>query len=73
MGTYEDLKAANILPIEGMKLHFYNDDADDQGNPDDLLFEGTAHFVEGRGWGAIIDASTFHCESDERKEREKKG
>lgn len=70
LGTYQDLKEADISPLEGQKLQFYNDDADDQGNPDDLLFEGLVHFVEGKGWGAIIDASTFHWKSDEQEQRE---
>ena len=55
VGTYQDLKEANVSPIEGKRLQFYDEDADDQGNPDDLLFEGTVHFVEGKGWGAIIE------------------
>ncbi len=73
VGTYADLKEAGITPAEGMRLRFYNDDADDLGNPDDLIFDGTAHFVPGRGWGACIDVSTFHWESDERKARELRG
>jgi hypothetical protein len=40
IGTYNDLKEASISPTEGMKLKFYNDDADDQGNPNDLFFGG---------------------------------
>jgi hypothetical protein len=69
LGTYDDLKALGLIPEEGMKLEFYTDDGDGEGNRDDLLFEGTAHFVVGRGWGAIIDASTFHWESDVRRSR----
>src|SRR5258707_15559319 len=68
-GTYDDLKEAGVTLLEGMKLHFYDDDADEQGNPDDLLFEGTAHYEPRRGWGAIIDANTFHWESDERRSK----
>jgi len=67
IGTYKDLEEAGISLSEGMKLQFYDEDADGQGKADDLLFAGTAHFVEGRGWGAIIDASSFHWESDERR------
>ena len=50
---------------EGMRMRFYDLDRDERGDPDDL--DGVAHYVSGRGWGAIIDASTFHWESDERK------
>jgi hypothetical protein len=48
-----------------MRLSFWCDDGDDAGKPDALLFEGTAHLVEGKGWAALIDVSTFHHQSDE--------
>ncbi len=66
IGTWEDLKALGIVPEEGMRLAFYDDDADDDGKPDDLIFEGIAHFEPSKGWIAIIDASTLRHESDER-------
>src|SRR5215469_12366545 len=53
IGTYKDVEEAGILLAEGMKLQFYDEDAHAQGNPDDLLFVGTAHLVEGKGLGAI--------------------
>jgi hypothetical protein len=70
LGIYDDLKTLGRTPEEGMRLEFYTDDGDGEGNRDDLLFEGTVHFVDGRGWGAIIDASTFHWESDEQRSKE---
>jgi hypothetical protein len=67
IGTFDDLKEAAMSVQEGMRMRFYDLDRDERGDPDDLLFDGVAHYVSGRGWGAIIDASTFHWESDERK------
>jgi hypothetical protein len=67
VGTFDDLRERGIRPTEGLRLQFYDRDADDRGNPDDLLFDGVAHFVIGKGWGAVIDAATFYWESDERK------
>ena len=66
-GTFDDLAEGGITVLEGMRLKFYDSDADEGGQPDDLLFEGSAHFIPDRGWGAIIDAKSFHWESDERK------
>ena len=63
IGTFEDLKLAGIAPKEGLRLAFYNDDADDSGNPDDLWFEGTLHYDPRRGWGAIVDDQSFRSES----------
>jgi len=70
VGTYEDVKHAGIKFQEGMKLCFYNEDADDYGRADDLLFDGVIHFSPGKGWGAVIGASIFHWESDERESAE---
>ena len=70
IGTYKDAEEAGILLSERMKLQFYDEDAHAQGNPDDLLFLGTAHLVEGKGLGAIIDATTSRWESDKRKLQE---
>jgi len=69
VGTRNDLEEAGITLEEGLRLQFYNDDADDLGSPNDLVFDGVAHFIPARGWGACIDASTLHWESDERKDR----
>ena len=49
---------------EGLRVDFYCDDADDEGKPDDLLFEGTIHFdPEKKQWYAIIDESSYRHES----------
>ena len=70
MGTYEDIKAVGLTLEQGIRLRFYDEDGDELGRPDDLLFEGTVHFMPAKGWGAVIDASTFHWESDEREASE---
>jgi hypothetical protein len=67
IGSFEDLKLAGITPEEGLRLKFYNDDADDAGNRDDLFFEGTIHFSQSRGWGASVDPESFRAESEERE------
>jgi hypothetical protein len=69
LGTFADLKEAGITPEEGLRLQFYNDDADDEGNPDDLLFDGIVHFQPERGWGAILEEASFHSVSDEKRKK----
>jgi hypothetical protein len=55
---------------EGMTVGFWMDDADDRGQEDNLLFEGTVHFDAHRQqWYALIDWASFHHESDERVEQ----
>jgi hypothetical protein len=50
-----------------MTLHFYNDDADEDGNTDNLIFEGVTHFDKqlGRRF-AVIDEKRYRHESDEK-------
>ena len=67
LGTFKDLEAEKISPIEGMRLPFYTDDADEDGNPDNLIFEGVIHFdKQTRRWFAVIDETSYRHESDER-------
>ena len=66
-GTIEDLKLHNITLKEGLHLTLYADDADDQGQPDDLLAEGIVSFSEAEQcWVAAIDWSAIRHESDDR-------
>jgi hypothetical protein len=47
-------------------LHFYNDDADEDGNTDNLIFKGVIHFDKQLGrWFAVIDEKSYRHESDE--------
>ena len=53
-----------------MTLHFWNDDADDAGSQDNLIFEGVIHFDETLGrWHAVIDENSYRHESDEQPSR----
>jgi hypothetical protein len=63
LGSFRDLKEAGLEPTEGMRLGFYKEDANDQGRPTDLLFDGTVLFLEGKGWGAAVDEESFRHES----------
>lgn len=67
LGTFKDLEEEKITPVEGMTLHFYSGDADEDGNEDNLIFEGVVHFDnETSRWFAVIDEKSFRHESDER-------
>ncbi len=67
IGTRLDLEKFNINLQKGLKLTFWNDDADEFGNRDDLLVDGFVDYdEENKRWVGIIDESTFRHESDER-------
>jgi hypothetical protein len=69
VGTIEDLATQGIQLHEGLVLTFYADDADDQGQRDDLLVEGVVSYApEERCWVAAIDWNAIRHESDERKQ-----
>lgn len=54
-GTLEDLERNNIKFQQGMKLTFYNDDEDNDGNRDDLVVEGIVQYDnEKERWTAKI-------------------
>lgn len=66
--TAADLLKFGITPQEGMRLHFWTDDGDAEGNPDPLLFMGSLHFSEEEGvWMAHIDWNGFRNASEVRK------
>jgi hypothetical protein len=48
MGTTRDLKRYGITLREGLVLHLYMDDADDSGQPDNLIVDGVVHYDEAR-------------------------
>lgn len=65
LGTYDDLKAAGIQPLRGLRLQFYCDDGDPSGKRDDLLFEGVVDYDDDRrNWCAVVDWDTIRHESD---------
>lgn len=64
-GTRQDMEAENLVPVPGMRLNFYSDDANDKGEPDYLLFTGVINRSEKDGhWYAVVDDDRFWHESD---------
>jgi hypothetical protein len=67
-GTAEDLRRLALQLREGLALTLYTDDADDEGNPDPLLIDGTVHYdAEGKCWVAEVDWSRLRHASDEAR------
>ena len=60
-GSYTDLRKLGIEPKEGLKLTFYDMDADDQNRPTYLCAEGTLYQVREKvsAWYANIDEGSF--------------
>jgi hypothetical protein len=70
VGTKQDLARQHIELHEGLVLTFYMDDADDQGEPDELRTEGIVHYDEKEGsWVASVDWSSVRHASDEGQAR----
>ena len=68
-GTLEDLANQGIELKEDMSLTFYTDDADDQGQPDELLVEGSTHYnEEEQCWVASIDWSAIRHASEDKSQ-----
>lgn len=50
---------------EGMRLSFYCDDSDDNGDRGDLVFEGVIHFdSEKNQWYVIVDETSYRHSSE---------
>jgi hypothetical protein len=65
-GTLQDLVQHGLQLHEGLVLTFYSDDADDQGQPDELRVEGVVHYdPAGHCWVATIDWAAIHHASEE--------
>ena len=66
-GTHQDLERHGIELREGMTLSLYTDDADDNGQSDNLLADGVVHFDEsGKCWVAVIDWTALRHASEIR-------
>jgi hypothetical protein len=66
-GTLEDLKREGIQLREGLALTFYTDDADDQGQPDELRVDGVVHYdTESQCWVGAVDWHALRHASDEQ-------
>jgi hypothetical protein len=64
-GTKEDLERHRIELREGLVLTFYMDDANDQGEPDELRTEGVVHYDKHEStWVASVDWSAIRRASD---------
>ena len=69
-GTVEDLARLGITLNEGLSLTFFMDDADDQGQADELLVEGVVHYSEeDRNWVASVDWPTVYHASELNKSK----
>jgi hypothetical protein len=65
-GTQADLKSQGIELREGLVLTLYTDDETDEGEPDELLAEGTVQFNKANEcWVAAIDWNRIWHKSDE--------
>jgi hypothetical protein len=66
VGTRNDLQRLGLQLVEGMPLTFYMDDADDQGNSDDIMVDGVARFsVADKCWVAEVKWDDVYHASDE--------
>ena len=67
IGTTKDLAAQQVQLQKGLVLRLYSDDADVNGNPDDLLVDGVVEYsAEESCWVAKIDWDNIQHESDLR-------
>ena len=65
-GTRRDLERQGIQLREGMVLTLYTDDANDEGQSDELLAEGIVHYNQAETcWVAAIDWQTIRHASQE--------
>ncbi len=59
-GRFEDLEKLGIDPAEGVRLAFYDCDADGDNNPTYICADGVLHFIpETKTWCAFVDEGTF--------------
>jgi len=65
-GTLQDLARQEIQLQGGLILTFYSDDADDQGQTDELRAEGVVYYdAGGQCWVATIDWTAIRHASEE--------
>jgi hypothetical protein len=68
-GTAQDLARQGIQLREGLVLTLYTDDADDQGQPDEMRAEGVVHYSDQEQcWVAEIDWAAIRHASREGPE-----
>ncbi len=73
LGTHKDLAEHKITLKDGRKLSFYNDDADDFGNEDNLVVQGIVEYdktherwVATINWDEIKNISKLSTEEKEK-------
>ncbi len=72
LGTIKDLAETGLTLTEGLQVGFWMDDGNEQGEEDNLIFEGVVHFdAEKQQWYAIIDHGSFRHESDDKMKQSK--
>jgi hypothetical protein len=68
-GTLADLARQGIELREGLVLTLFMDDADDQGQSDELLAEGVVHYYpDEQIWVASVDWDTVRHASEARNQ-----
>lgn len=72
-GTVRDLEQQGVTLKEGLLLACYSDDADDNGQPDELRVEGRVTYnAEEKCWVAVIDRNAIRHASELEKEAQEK-
>ena len=65
-GTHRDLERQSLELREGLVLTLYADDANDDGQPDELLADAVVHFNQTENcWVAAIDWKAIRHASEE--------
>jgi hypothetical protein len=59
-GSFDDLRKLGITPEEGMRLTFYDFDADEKDHPTYLCAEGILHFDKNTStWHVHVEKDSF--------------
>jgi hypothetical protein len=66
-GTFDDLHRLGLEFKEGLEAVFYDNDADDKGNLDDIEVEGVVKYDPVHHWVAVIDWDKVRHASDRIK------
>jgi hypothetical protein len=73
LGTHKDLEKHNTSLKDGLKLVFYNDDEDDNGNPDNLVVGGIVEYDNNKerwianiNWDEIKNISKLSVEEKQK-------
>jgi hypothetical protein len=68
-GTVQDLRRHGLELQEGQEITFYTDDADEQGQPDELRVKGVVHYDRTEQcWVAAVDWHGIRHASEEESQ-----